>query len=136
MSEARDKFLGEANVAVISTVDRKGRPHATPVWYLYDDGEFRISVGRGSQKHRNLEANPEMSLVVDSRPMPYYAVMMQGTAEFGPELSDENRLTLAVRYLGDELGKRYAESMRDGDSVTIHFRPRKIIEYDPLGTRR
>ena len=100
MSNARDAFLAEAHVAIIGTVDSKSRPHATPIWYLYDDGEFRISIGRGSQKHRNLEANPRMSLVVDQRTMPYYAVMMRGKAEFGPPLSEEDHLKLAVRYLG------------------------------------
>jgi len=133
---ARDDFLAEAHVAIIGTVDSKNRPHATPIWYLYDGGEFRFSIGRGSQKHRNLEANPEMSLVVDQRTMPYYAVMMRGAAAFGPPLSDEDHLKLAVRYLGEEVGRRYTEATKGGDVLTVHFRPRKTIEYDPLGSRR
>ena len=51
-------------------------------------------------------------------------------------LSVERKVELAVRYLGDDLGKRYVEMTKDEDSVTLVFRPRKIIEYDPLGTRR
>ena len=42
----REEFLAGANVAILGTVDAKGRPHATPVWYLYDDGAFRISMWR------------------------------------------------------------------------------------------
>ena len=72
-----EEFLAEANVAILATVDRQGRPHAAPIWYLYEDGALVISTGRGSQKHRNIEANPEVTLVVDRRTLPYYAVMVQ-----------------------------------------------------------
>ncbi|HSP54227.1 MAG TPA: pyridoxamine 5'-phosphate oxidase family protein [Dehalococcoidia bacterium] len=58
LTESQSSFLDEANVAVLATVDQRGRPHAAPVWYLWDDGELVISTGRGSQKHRNIEANP------------------------------------------------------------------------------
>lgn len=131
--EEREAFLREANVAVLSTVDSRGRPHAAPVWYLYDDGVFRISTGAGSKKHKNIEANPNISLVIDQRVLPYYAVMVQGTAEIGPAFSDEDGLRLAVRYLGEELGKRYAQSQTaTEDSVSLTIKPRKVIVYDPM----
>ena len=94
--QARDHFLGRANVAVLATVDARGRAHAAPIWYLYDDGVFIISTGRGSQKHRNVEANPEVTLVIDERVVPYYAVMARGSAEIGPAFSAEDRLRLVA----------------------------------------
>jgi PPOX class probable F420-dependent enzyme len=114
---------------VLASVDNKGRAHAAPIWYLYDDGIFIISTGRGSQKHRNVEANPEVSLVIDERVVPYYAVMARGAAEIGPALSSEDHLRLAARYLGEDLGRRYAERTSGGDSITIRLRPRRLIEY-------
>jgi PPOX class probable F420-dependent enzyme len=135
--ERREAFLRQANVAVLGTVDARGRPHGAPVWYLYDDGVFRISTGEGSQKHRNIVANPNISLVIDQRELPYYAVMVQGTAEIGPGFSDDDRLRLAVRYLGETLGTRYAESGGAEASVTLTIRARKVIVYDPMpGFRR
>lgn len=125
----RDDFLKEAHVAVLATVDRKGRAHAAPIWYLYEDGVFVMSTGRGSQKHRNVEANPEVTLVVDRRVIPYYAVMARGRAEIGPRLSEDDRLRMAVRYLGEELGRRYIERTSGEDSVTIRLKPRRLIEY-------
>ena len=108
-------------------------PHAAPVWYLYDDGVFRISTGAGSQKHKNVEANPNISLVIDQRELPYYAVMIHGAAEIGPPFSDDDSVRLAVRYLGEELGKRYAESQRGNEaSVSLTIKPRKVIVYDPM----
>ncbi|MDO8616374.1 MAG: pyridoxamine 5'-phosphate oxidase family protein [Dehalococcoidia bacterium] len=128
-TELRTGFLGGANVAVLASVDRRGRAHAAPVWYLYDGGEFTISTGNGSQKHRNVEVNPEVTLVIDSRTVPYYAVMARGRAVVGPPLSAEDRLRMAVRYLGEDLGRRYVERTSGEDAVTIRLRPRKLIEY-------
>lgn len=125
----RDDFLKEPNVAVLATVSRRGRPHAAPVWYLYQDGALIVSTGRGSQKHRNVEAHPDVTLVVDRRTLPYYAVMAQGRAEIGPPLTPQQRLRLAVRYLGESLGQRYVERTSGEDSITIRLRPTKVIEY-------
>ncbi len=89
-----------------------------------------MSTGRCSQKHRNVEAHPEITLVVDRRSLPYYAVMAQGRAEIGPRLADDDRLKMAVRYLGEELGRGYIARVSGEDSVTIRLRPRKLIEFN------
>jgi len=125
----REELLKQPNVAVLATVGPGGRAHAVPIWYLYEGGVFIMSTGRGSQKHRNVEANPEVTLVVDRRTLPYYAVMVQGTAEIGPPPSEESRLKMAVRYLGEDMGRAYVARHGGGDSVTICLRPRKFIEY-------
>ena len=39
--------------------------------------------------------------------------------EIGPPLSDEQRLEMAVRYLGEDLGRRYVERTAGSDSITI-----------------
>ncbi len=127
--EDREVFLREPNVAVLATVDSKGRAHAAPVWYLFEDGVFVISTGRGSQKHRNIEAHPDICLVVDRRTLPYYAVMVQGRAEIGPRLSEEERLLMSVRYLGEERGRAYIARTKGETSISVRLRPRKVIEY-------
>jgi hypothetical protein len=124
-----EAFVIEPNVAVLATVDRKGRAHGVPIWYLYKHGVLIISTGRGSQKHRNVEANPEITIVVDRRTLPYYAVMARGRAEIGPPLTDDERLELATRYLGEDLGNRYVQRTGGQDAVTIRLKPRQIIEY-------
>jgi PPOX class probable F420-dependent enzyme len=133
--ENREEFLKQPNVAVLATVGRGGRAHAAPIWYLYENGIFVMSTGRGSQKHRNIERHPEATLVVDRRTLPYYAVMVQGSAEIGPPLSQEARLRMAVRYLGEEMGQAYIARRSGGDSVSIRLRPRRFIEYHGVAGR-
>jgi PPOX class probable F420-dependent enzyme len=129
MADNPDELLNEANVAVLATVDGQGRPHAAPVWYLYEGGVLVISTGRGSQKHRNVERNPEVTLVVERRTLPYYAVMARGRVEIGPPLSDEERRRLAVRYLGEERARVYLARTQGEGSVSLRLRPRRLIEY-------
>ena len=51
-SEQIEEFLKKVQVGVLSTVDSKGRPHSIPMWCLYEDGEFVMSTGIGSQSTR------------------------------------------------------------------------------------
>jgi PPOX class probable F420-dependent enzyme len=129
VSEAeRESFLNEANVAILATVGPAGA-HAVPIWYLYEDGVILMSTGRGSQKHRDLERNPNVTLVVDRRTLPYYAVMARGAVEIGPGLDVATRRRIAGRYLTEAQLEAYMARASDGESVSIRLRPRKFIEY-------
>ena len=127
-NEAND-FLDRANIAILATVGLGNRPHAAPVWYLYEARELLVSTGTGSQKHHNVERNPAVTMVFERRETPYYVVTVQGEAEIGPPLTDEMRLALAVRYLGEGRGQAYAERTRGSDSITLRARPKKVLEF-------
>ena len=124
----REAFLKEPNVAILATVG-PASAHAVPIWYLYEDGAFLMSTGRGSQKHRDLERNPNVTLVVDRRTLPYYAVMARGRVEVGPGLDVATRRRIAARYLTDDQLEAYMARAPGGESVSIRLRPRKFIEY-------
>ena len=131
MAETEDtqEFLKQGNVAILATVDAKGRPHAAPIWYLYEDGVFVMSTGVGSQKHKNIERNREVALVIDRRTVPYFAVTVRGRAELGPAFSAEKRSEMAHRYLTPEQARRYLEQAPADGSVSIRLTPRKLIEF-------
>lgn len=123
-------FLEQANIAILSTVGPGNQPHAVPIWYAYEDGAIVMMAGARSQKVRNIERNAEVALTVDQRTPPYYAAMVQGSAEIGPQPSDDLRLRIAVRYLGEDLGRQYTARGSGEGVVTIRLHPRKIMEYN------
>lgn len=130
MSDAeREAFLAEANVAVLATAARRGGAHAVPIWYLYEDGVFLMSTGRGSQKHRDLERDANVTLVIDRRTLPYYAVMARGTVEIGPALDVAARRRIAGRYLNEGQLEAYMARVSDVDSVSLRLRPDNLIEF-------
>ena len=63
----------------VVTASRTGRPHAMPVWGVWDDGEkgFAFSCAPGSRKAANLRANPQITVTGDSTTE---AISIEGTA--------------------------------------------------------
>ena len=127
--EDRETFLQEPQIAVLATLGPNGQPHAAPIWYLYEDGVFIMLTGITSQKARDIEREPKVTLVVDRRTLPYYAVMIQGRAELGPTPSEDVRLRLAIRYLGETMGRAYVGRGSAEGSRTIRLTPARVIEY-------
>src|SRR5262245_61723663 len=62
-SWAAQRLTGARNYWVV-TVSAQGRPHALPVWGVWDDDEHRFffSCGPRSRKARNIEANPRVTI--------------------------------------------------------------------------
>ncbi len=127
--DERDQFLQQPHVAVLATRGPGNRLHAMPVWYLYEDGLFIILTERGSQKHCNIERYRDVTLVIDRRDLPYYAVMVQGSATIVPIPSHELRVRMSARYQGQEHGTAYAARRMDIASMMIQVRPEKFVEY-------
>ena len=128
-----DELLSEAHVAVLGTVEGRGRPHQVPIWYGWKDGAALLLTDRGSKKWRNLLANPHASLCVDTKTAPYQGAILQGEVE---EAAEEDYKTLlrdfAIHYLGEQAGNQYADSSTTGDSsdsVVFHLRPSHTISW-------
>ena len=69
-----DAFLAEPRNAIMCIARGTGRPpHATPVWFEYRDGVFRISITRTRVKYRLLLDAPNVTLVIDA-PVTYRTV--------------------------------------------------------------
>lgn len=50
----------------IASTRPDGRPHTAPVWGLWHAGSFYFSTGQGSRKGQNLDANPAVSVHLES----------------------------------------------------------------------
>ena len=135
-SEHIEEFLKKVQVGVLSTVDTKGRPHSIPMWCLYEDGEFVMSTGLGSQKYKNIKNNENVMLVFDQRETPYYAVMVRGIARVETVHSIATIKGIATAYLGEEGANKYLGGRPDdAESATIRVKPTRFIEYHGLSGR-
>lgn len=135
-SKQIEEFLKNVQVGVLSTVDSKGRPHSIPMWCLYEDGEFIMSTGLGSQKYKNIKNNENVMLVFDQRETPYYAVMVRGIARLETVRSLDTIKGIATAYLGEEGASRYLGARSaDTESANIRVKPTRFIEYHGLSGR-
>jgi uncharacterized pyridoxamine 5'-phosphate oxidase family protein len=70
--------LTEARNYWVVTSSAEGRPHAMPVWGLWLDDALYFSTARASRKGRNLAANPEIAVHLESGDD---VVTLEGTVE-------------------------------------------------------
>lgn len=110
---ARERFLSGLHVGVMSVAvpGHGGGTLAVPIWYDYaPDRGVWVITSRESAKGKALEAAGRFGLAVQHEQIPYEYVSVEGpiTDVHIADL-DGDLLPMAVRYLGDELGGRYAE---------------------------
>jgi PPOX class probable F420-dependent enzyme len=125
-----EAFLVRPNVAVVATVGPDGQPHAVPTWYEYDDGQIVLHMGLRSRKYRNLRHNDRLSMCVDTKAAPYQAVIVYGRASLEVGTDDERSRRMAIAYLGERVGNRYADAVRGERLVIARVRPERIVSWD------
>lgn len=67
-----ERLADEKNVWVC-TVRADGRPHLTPIWFVFYDGRFWIGTGAEGVKTRNVRSNPKVSLSLEDGNAPTVA---------------------------------------------------------------
>lgn len=116
-------ILDEARRAVMTTVDPAGRPHAVPVIFAAHEGHVvtpidrKPKTGRTLGRRRNLEANPNVTLLADrwSEEWTELAwVMVRGRASFvPPERSEPEVEAIIARH------PRYRAELEGSEIIRI-----------------
>jgi PPOX class probable F420-dependent enzyme len=100
-------------IAILATVTPKGKPHAVPIWRKFDGEHILMAVDHGSQKHKNIAANPSVSVLTFDPETLYRHIIANGIAEVvetgALDLLDE----LAHFYLGHPSYFGYSEPVEN-----------------------
>ncbi len=125
----RDEFLDGVHIGVLSIArDGKG-PLSLPVWYTHDDGDIVMLMSNSSAKARLLREHGRASFLVQDERPPYRYVSLEGPVTIVNEPHDVTEI--AVRYLGPELGARYAASNPPSDdSAVVRLTPERSLTCD------
>jgi PPOX class probable F420-dependent enzyme len=81
---AADGRLRDEPIAWLTTVAGSGQPQSTPVWFLWEDGEFLIYGAARGPKTRSIEANPRVSLHLEGNGRGGANVILEGRARLDP----------------------------------------------------
>jgi PPOX class probable F420-dependent enzyme len=84
-SAALDERLRTEDIAWIVTVTADGQPQSSPVWFLWDQGEFLVYAQPHSWKVRNIRANPKVSLHLNSDDGGGRVATFEGSARIAAE---------------------------------------------------
>ena len=126
----RQAFLTDLHVGVVSIPRKDGAPLTVPIWYDYTPGgKLWMLTQASSKKGKALLECERISLCAQAESLPYKYVSVEGEFEIS-ESNDEIGLGMAVRYLGEEMGKQYTESSSGEPSVLVSFVPDKWLTVD------
>jgi nitroimidazol reductase NimA-like FMN-containing flavoprotein (pyridoxamine 5'-phosphate oxidase superfamily) len=128
----RQEFLAALHVGVLS-VAADGRPPASvPIWYDYTPGgDIRINTGASSRKAKLVEQAGALTLVVQREEPPYQYVVVEGTVVGTTKPTPlDVREAIAIRYLGEEGGREFVQSLEGQESVLFTIRPDRWLTAD------
>ncbi len=116
------KLLEEPNYAVVSTVDERGRPHATVVWIDTDGTDVIFNTTTVRAKARHLRANPYASVTVVDRHDFYRWVEIEGPVETTEEGAAEHIDKLSRKYDGQDFSNH-------DNRMIVRVHPRRVVQY-------
>lgn len=135
LSDALVKSLLDGRyIASFATHNPNGSLHIVAVWFWFDGTDIYVATSSRSRKARNLQGNPSVSLMIDSRdPEASYGATVAGTAyvlsgESSQKYNAEiHRKYLSEAALGDaKVGPVFAA----WDDVTVRLAPDSVIAWD------
>jgi nitroimidazol reductase NimA-like FMN-containing flavoprotein (pyridoxamine 5'-phosphate oxidase superfamily) len=104
--------LAESEVAWVVTVRPDGRPHATPMVPVADDGKVYFHTGRTEVKYANIQANPHVLVLAgDTSWDRGLDVAVEGTAV---PVTDDARLRRLAELYRDRWDGRWELDIQNG----------------------
>ena len=110
-SKARDRIANpqKSNPFWLATVHEDGRPHLMPLIGLWMDDAFYFLSGEGTQKGRNLIADPHCVISTSSTTVPSVDLIIEAKAR---KIEDDAELRKMVEAYGSKL--EWPLEVRDG----------------------
>ena len=130
--QERQTFLADLHVGVLAIPRASGPPLSAPIWYDYEPGgDIRVLVGPTSLKAKLMSEGTEVTMVAQQEDMPYAYVSVEGVvSEIRTGDIDADLLPMATRYLGEKMGKGYADANAGSDQLHISIQPRRWLTVD------
>jgi PPOX class probable F420-dependent enzyme len=118
-----ERRLQNAENYWVGTTRPDGRPHAMPVYGIWRDNAFWFATGRHSVKGRNISANPQVVVHLESGDD---VVILEGTAS---EVNDPGHVAQILPHLAGKYGIQPEEMTvddPDSDAALYLVRPKTV----------
>lgn len=120
--------LAAERVIWLTTVTPAGQPQASPVWFLFADGEFLIYSLPGTARTRNLAANPRVSLHLDGNGRGGDIVSVEGRARIDPAAPPSSAVAAYQERYAEWIARNgwTPESFARDYPVALRIRPTRV----------
>jgi PPOX class probable F420-dependent enzyme len=119
--------LLDAQFATLATLGKDGGPQLTEVWFLFEDGEVKISLNDSRLKTKNLVARPQCSLFILDLGNPFRYVDVRGTARLEPDDDYAFAARVGAKYGGVDLRDHDAPGER---RLIVTIEPTNVFAVD------
>lgn len=102
LTESDIALLKGKEFAIIGTNSQEKGPQLTPVWIDTDGTNAIFNTSKGRVKHRNILADPNITICIVDSANPYHWISISGVAEMTEEGADAHIDFLAKKYLDQE----------------------------------
>lgn len=134
-TDEKQRFLADLHVGVVAIPDPSRGPLCVPVWYDYQPGgDLWFITEPESRKGKLLRHGLRISLCAQVETPPYSYVSVEGPI-VALEPAGDQLLPMAVRYLGEEMGRAYVQEAAADTDVLVRIRPERWLAVD-YGKRR
>jgi len=128
------QLLAGRHIASLATANPEGSVHMVAVWFWFDGTHIFVATNSASRKARNLQSNPKVSLMIDSRdPAASCGVTIAGTAQtLTGDSSRQKNAEIHRKYLSTAAlaDARVGPVIAAWDDVTIQITPASVIAWD------
>jgi hypothetical protein len=128
-----DAFLAEQRTCRVATVGRNG-PHATPLWFVWQDGAMWLTSLSRSQRFTDLQNDSRVAVVVDAGEAygELRGVELRGRAEVVGEVPRTGEPVPDLDGPEQAFADRYTDGnvVRDGRHAWLRLVPEKITSWD------
>jgi PPOX class probable F420-dependent enzyme len=128
------QLLDGRYIASFSTHNPNGSLHAVAVWFWFDGKNIYVATSSRSRKARNLQANPQIAVMIDSRvPNASCGITITGIAQvLTGESSRQLNAQIHKKYLSPSAlaDPKVGPVFAIWDDVTIRLTPATVIAWD------
>jgi PPOX class probable F420-dependent enzyme len=122
--------LRDEKLIWFTTVDEKGTPQPTPVWFLWDEASatFLIYSRADAKRLAHLQQNSRVALNFDGNGMGGDIIVFAGQAQFSPDELPADQLPAYVEKYRDFIARRYdtPEKFAAIYSVALRIHPTTV----------
>ena len=128
-----DAFLAEQRTCRVATVGTNG-PHATPLWFVWQDGALWLTSLSRSQRWTDLQNDPRIAVVVDTGEAytELRGVELRGRVEVVGEVPRTGEPVPELDGPEQAMADRYSDGtiVRDGRHGWLRLVPERITSWD------
>jgi predicted pyridoxine 5'-phosphate oxidase superfamily flavin-nucleotide-binding protein len=125
------ELLATAEIARIATANEDGTVHVAPMWFRYDDPDILLGTQAVTRKVRNVERDPQVTVLVDVTTPTFVGAIMYGRAYLERQDAVSRRADIFRRFMDRDAAQGFAAQLAaKWEPVIIRFHPERVVTFD------